>query len=136
MVSFFPISVADSNNLTGIFNVIRVTKPDWNKTKFVDVKVSHSIVYGYYDNTQIPTGDATFLINGEKENGFTMAGVSTDQNFTITILFHSISVRITSYLFQRFYQTNFGPYEWVLEGCRNNVCNIIDYHNRTFNVGE
>ena len=120
MVSFFPITVPYINNEShGIFKKISILHPDWNETKLIEGITPNNIVYGYYsDHVQQVTGDVTFSMNSETDNGLTISG-ETNETFNITYKFHSIKIKITEYLVQRFYLSGYTPNKWDLLGYHN-----------------
>ena len=133
MVSLFPIGIEinEQQKLNGIFARIRMMRPDWNTSKIIETKHSHEVDYSdYYYNEVLSqaSGDVTFAINGDENNGFSLQGDDPNENFTITIIFHSLKIKLKKYVIQKFLQTNQSPQEWILEGCSNKgAWQFIDY---------
>ena len=122
MVPLFPITILSESNLTGIIARIRAIRPDWNESNIIETKHSHQVDYSSYhynEGTIQETGDVTYALNGERDNGLTLISNNVDENFSIIISSHSLKIKLKRYEIQKFLITSFSPREWVLEGCTN-----------------
>ena len=136
MVSLFPIEILnEEQNLNGIFARIRLIRPDWNTSKIIETKPNHLVDYSDYQYDAViseDSGDVTFAINGDTNNGLSLYDDSPSENYTITIIFHSLKIKLKKYVIQKFLNTSCSPEEWVLEGFTDKgAWEFIDYQKNT-----